>query len=103
MVGYALPVFIVAFNTLLQIRPPASDGRVPAAADVVLETPHATCRCCMLLVSVISFPDISWTCVAVILAAAAYLTVVLGRPGPSTTVESASDQDPRQGTPRFRG
>lgn len=94
MVGYALPVFIVAFNTLLQTRTPQRlMGRVSAATDVVLGTPQATSIAVgALLVSVISFREMFWICVAVILAAAAYLTVVLRRPGPGMTTEPAPNQ-----------
>ncbi|MBA2697468.1 MAG: MFS transporter [Nocardioidaceae bacterium] len=80
VLGYALPVFIVAFNTLLQLRTPQRlMGRVSAATDVVLGTPQATSIAVgALLVSLISFRDIYWVCSTVILAAAAYLTVALG-------------------------
>jgi len=95
VVGYALPVFIVAFNTLLQLRTPQRlMGRVSAATDVVLGTPQATSIAVgALLVSVISFRDIFWICVAVILAAAAYLVLVLRRPGPSKATAPAPNQD----------
>jgi len=42
VLGYALPVFIVAFNTMLQRRTPNRlMGRVSAATEVVLGTPQA--------------------------------------------------------------
>jgi MFS family permease len=81
VLGYALPVSIVAFNTLLQRRTPNRlMGRVSAAADVVLGTPQAiSIAMGALLVSVLSYRTMYWIIAAVIAAAAGYLVWALGR------------------------
>jgi MFS family permease len=75
VVGFALPVLIVAFSTLLQRRTPHHlMGRVSTASDVILGTPQAiSIAVGAVLVSVISYRSIYWICAAVILAAAVYL------------------------------
>ncbi len=81
VLGYALPVFIVAFNTLMQRRTPQRlMGRVSAAADVIVGTPQAVSIAVgALLVSVISYRTIYWVSAAVIVVAAGYLVAALGR------------------------
>ena len=81
LLGYALPVFIVAFTTLMQLRTPNRlMGRVSAAADVVIGTPQAVSIAMgALLVSLISYRTIYWISAVVILGSAAYLVAVLGR------------------------
>jgi MFS family permease len=79
VLGYALPVFIVALNTLLQRRTPNRlMGRVSTATEVVLGTPQS-CSIAVgaLLVSLISYREIYWICAVVILASAGYLIVAL--------------------------
>lgn len=75
VVGFALPVFIVALNTLLQRRTPHHlMGRVSTASEVVLGTPQAlSIAVGAALVTVLSYRSIYWICAAVIMAAAAYL------------------------------
>jgi MFS family permease len=109
VVGYALPVFIIAFNTLLQRRTPNRlMGRVSAAAEVLLGTPQS-CSIALgaLLVSVISYRSIFWICAAVIMASAAYLVWTLSRPtadspltgspGPAATQDSRSAEADEDG------
>jgi MFS family permease len=81
VLGFALPVFIVAFNTLMQRRTPNRlMGRVSAAADVVLGTPQAiSIAMGALLVSVISYRAMYWIIAAVIAVAALYLMGALAR------------------------
>jgi MFS family permease len=83
VLGFALPVFIVAFNTLLQRRTPHHlMGRVSTAADVILGTPQAlSIAVGALLVSVISYRSMYWICAAVIWGSAAYLVWALRRTG----------------------
>lgn len=97
LLGYALPVFIVAFTTLMQLRTPNRlMGRVSAAADVVIGTPQAVSIAMgALLVSLISYRTIYWISAAVIVASAAYLAAMLGR-----TPMQAVDDEP---TPVDRG
>lgn len=79
VLGYALPVFIVALNTLLQRRTPNRlMGRVSTATDVVFGIPQS-CSIAVgaLLVSLISYREIYWICAVVILASAGYLIVAL--------------------------
>src|SRR5207342_333388 len=80
VMGYALPVFIVAFTTLLQRRTPGRlMGRVSAATDVVLGTPQSlSIAVGAVLVTALSYREIYWICAAVIVAAAAYLRIALG-------------------------
>ncbi len=79
VLGYALPVFIVAFTTLLQRRTPNRlMGRVSAATDVVLGMPQAlSIATGALLVSLISYREIYWISAAVLVASAGYLTWIL--------------------------
>jgi MFS family permease len=86
VVGFALPVLIVGFNTLLQRRTPHHlMGRVSTAAEVILGTPQAlSIAVGAVLVSVISYRSIYAICAAVILTAAVYLVGAvrgIGRPG----------------------
>lgn len=79
VLGFALPIFIVAFLTLLQVRTPQRlMGRVSTAADVVLGTPQAlSIAVGALLVSVVSYRTIYWVCAIVIMVAAGYLHAML--------------------------
>jgi MFS family permease len=90
--GYGLPVFIVAFMTLLQRRTPGRlMGRVSTATEVVLGTPQAiSIAMGALLVSVISYRSIYWICATVIIAAAIYLRVAVGSAGPTVPDVSAA-------------
>jgi MFS family permease len=81
--GFALPVFIVALNTLIQTRTPQRlMGRVSGAADVVVGTPQS-CSIALgaLLVTLISYRGIFWICAAVIAFSAGYLVVTLRTTG----------------------
>lgn len=93
VLGFALPPFIVALNTLLQRRTPQRlMGRVSAAADVLLGTPQAgSIALGALLVTVLSYRSIFWLSAAVILAAAAYLTWALHRESARAPLVLASD------------
>lgn len=75
VLGFALPVFIVALNTLLQRRTPQRlMGRVTAATDVLLGTPQSgSIALGALLVTFIGNRSIFWISAAVIFAAAGYL------------------------------
>ena len=79
VLGFALPIFVIAFNTLLQRRTPNRlMGRVSAAADVVLGTPQAiSIAMGALLVSLMGYRDIYWICAAVILVSTGYLVWAL--------------------------
>ena len=79
VLGFSLPVLVVAFNTLLQRRTPqALMGRVSTAAEVVLGTPQTlSIAVGALLVALIGYREIYVICAAVILAAAAYLGLTL--------------------------
>jgi len=92
VLGYALPVFIVAFNTMLQRRTPNRlMGRVSAATEVVLGTPQA-CSIAVgaLLVGLISYRTIYWICAAVIVASAGYLLIALRG---SAQLETPTERD----------
>ncbi len=79
VLGFAVPIFFVAFNTLLQRRTPAPlMGRVSAAADLLLGTPQAlSIAVGALLVSVMSYRSIYWLCAGVIMGAAGSLAWAL--------------------------
>jgi MFS family permease len=78
--GFGLPIFIVAFTTLLQVRTPqALMGRVSTATDVVLGTPQSLSLAGgALLVSFWDYRTIYVSTAAVMLVAAGYLRVRLG-------------------------
>jgi len=78
--GFGLPIFVVAFTTLLQVRTPqALMGRVSTATDVVLGTPQSLSLAAgALLVSFLDYRTIYVSTAAVMLVAAAYLKARLG-------------------------
>ncbi len=79
VLGFALPLFIVALYTLLQRRTPNRlMGRVSTATDVILGTPQS-CSIALgaLLVSLISYREIYWISAVVIVASAVYLMLAL--------------------------
>jgi MFS family permease len=75
VLGFALPVFIVALNTLLQRRTPHRlMGRVTSASDVLLGTPQSgSIALGAVLVTLLSYRSIFWISAAVIFASAVYL------------------------------
>ncbi len=77
--GYALPMLIIAFNTLLQIRTPNRlMGRASAATEVVLGTPQAVSIALgALLVSIIDYRWIFAIMAAATVSSAGYLIVAL--------------------------
>jgi predicted MFS family arabinose efflux permease len=91
VLGFALPVFIVALNTMLQRRTPGQlMGRVSTASDVVLGLPQAlSIALGALLVSLISYRSIYWISAAVLLVAAGYLVMALR--GAETAVPAGAD------------
>jgi MFS family permease len=98
VLGFALPVFIVAFITLLQRRTPNRlMGRVSAAADVVLGTPQAiSIAVGALVVSLVSYRTMYWMCAAVIAAAACYLVLALRRLDAAVLVSGHAQPEPTQ-------
>lgn len=80
VLGYALPVFIVGFMTLLQRRTPGRlMGRVSTATDVVLGAPQSLSLAVgAVLITAISYRDIYAVCAVVIGLSAVYLRVALG-------------------------
>ncbi|MDX6365207.1 MAG: hypothetical protein QOK30_283 [Nocardioidaceae bacterium] len=91
VLGFGLPVFIVALHTMLQRRTPGYlMGRVSTASDVVLGMPQAlSIAVGALLVNLISYRSIYWICSAVLLLAAGYLVVALrGAEAPVSTVRA---------------
>jgi MFS family permease len=78
--GFGLPVFIVAFTTLLQVRTPqALMGRVSTATDVVLGTPQSLSLAAgAVLVSFLDYRTIYVITAAVMLIAAGYLRARVG-------------------------
>jgi MFS family permease len=79
--GFGLPVFIVAFTTLLQIRTPqALMGRVSTATDVVMGTPQSLSLAAgAVLISFFDYREIYLVIAAVMLVAAVYLRARVGR------------------------
>lgn len=92
VLGAALPILIVALNTLLQVRTEQRMmGRVSAAADVLLGTPQSgSIALGALLVTLISFRSIFWVS-AVVVAASALLLLwaTRGRSGPGSDAVEA--------------
>jgi MFS family permease len=97
ILGFALPVFIVALNTLLQIRTPQRlMGRVSAATEVLLGTPQSgSIALGALLVTFLTFRQIYWITAAVMVVSAGYLVWALRGVGdggvPSEPTGSAGD------------
>lgn len=89
ILGFALPVFIVGLETLLQRRTPHRlMGRVSAAADVVLGTPQAASIALgALLITLVSYRSILWLSAAVIVLSAGYLFGALRRVVPLQPAE----------------
>ncbi len=81
VLGFTLPVFLVAFNTLLQRRTPQQVmGRVSTATDALLGTPQAVSIAVgAWLVSVISYRSIYGLCAAVTMGSAGWLAWALRR------------------------
>ncbi len=81
LLGYSIPLLLVAFTTMVQRRTPLPImGRVSAATEVVLGTPQAVSLAGgALLVTVLDYHLIYAIMAAVTAAAAAYLLVTLGR------------------------
>jgi MFS family permease len=79
VLGFALPLLIVAFTTLLQKRTPGPlMGRVSTATDVVLGTPQSlSIAVGAVLVTTLGYRSIYWISAAVIVAAAGYLRLAL--------------------------
>jgi MFS family permease len=84
VLGFALPLLIVAFTTLLQKRTPGPlMGRVSTATDVVLGTPQSlSIAVGAVLVTTLGYRSIYWISAAVIVVAAGYLRLALRGTGP---------------------
>jgi MFS family permease len=87
--GYSLPLLVIAFTTLMQVRTPARlMGRVSAAVEVVMGTPQAVSIALgALLVTLLDFHVIFAIMATVTTASVAYLAVtlraqLLSRPAP---------------------
>jgi MFS family permease len=78
--GFGLPVFVVAFTTLLQLRTPqALMGRVSTATDVVMGTPQSLSLAAgALLISFFDYRTMYIATAAVFFVAAGYLRARLG-------------------------
>jgi MFS family permease len=104
ILGFALPVFIVALTTLLQVRTPQRlMGRVSAATDVLLGTPQSgSIALGALLVAFLTFREIFWITAAVIFVSAVYLVwalrEVVGTTPAAPPVDIALEPSP-PGTP----
>ncbi|HET8617148.1 MAG TPA: MFS transporter [Actinomycetales bacterium] len=79
VIGYSLPMLIISFTTLIQVRTPARlMGRVSAAVEVVMGTPQAlSIAVGALLVTIFGFHVIFGIMAAVTVVAVAYLLVSL--------------------------
>lgn len=101
--GFGLPVFVVAFTTLLQVRTPqALMGRVSTATDVLFGTPQSLSLAGgALLVGFLSYRSIYVITAAVMLVAALYLRLVLGRAtlGGEPAAAAGGAPTARAGTP----
>lgn len=81
LLGYSLPVLLIAFTTLMQRRTPQSlIGRVSAAVEAVMGVPQAISLAVgALLVTLISYHAIFAVMAVVTGAASVYLVLALGR------------------------
>jgi MFS family permease len=94
-IGYSLPMLIIAFTTLMQVRTPARlMGRVSAAVEVVMGTPQAVSIAVgALLVTLLDFHVIFAIMAAVTALSVAYLLTSLRghlsrpRPVPDAAIE----------------
>jgi predicted MFS family arabinose efflux permease len=79
LLGYSLPMLIIAFTTLIQVRTPARlMGRVSAAVEVVMGTPQAVSIALgALLVTIFGFHVIFAIMATVTVLAVGYLLVSL--------------------------
>jgi MFS family permease len=79
-VGFGLPVFVVAFTTLLQLRTPqALMGRVSTATDVVMGVPQSVSLAAgALLISFFDYRTMYIATAVVFFVAAGYLRARLG-------------------------
>jgi MFS family permease len=79
LLGYSLPLLIIAANTLIQVRTPnALMGRVSTATDVLLGVPQAVSIALgALLVTLINYQWVYAIMAAATTASVAYLTIVL--------------------------
>ncbi len=95
VLGTALPILIVALNTLLQRRSPQRlMGRVSAAADVLLGTPQAgSIALGALLVTLLSYRSIFWVSAGVVAASAGYLRWAIRRGDAGGAIEVATEED----------
>lgn len=100
MMGLALPILIVALNTLLQRRTPQRImGRVSAATDVLLGTPQAgSIALGALLVTLLTYQSIFWISAAVLGASAGYLMWALR--GEASFADPPGGDDPDEETVR---
>jgi MFS family permease len=92
-IGYSLPMLIIAFTTLMQVRTPARlMGRVSAAVEVVMGTPQAVSIAVgALLVTLLDFHVIFAIMAAVTALSVAYLlTSLRGHLGPPAPVQDAA-------------
>ncbi|HET7174069.1 MAG TPA: MFS transporter [Nocardioidaceae bacterium] len=98
ILGFALPVFIVALTTLLQTRTPHRlMGRVSAATDTLLGTPQAgSIALGALLVTVLTFRSIFWLAAAVIAVSAGYLMATLRGELRPAAVGAGLDVEPQE-------
>jgi MFS family permease len=102
LIGYSLPMLIIAFTTLIQVRTPARlMGRVSAAVEVVMGTPQAVSIALgALLVTIFGFHVIFAIMATVTVLAVGYLLVSLrGRlsrtaSGAAIPAESSPDVAP---------
>jgi predicted MFS family arabinose efflux permease len=98
-IGYSLPMLIIAFTTLMQIRTPDRlMGRVSTAVEVVMGTPQAlSIALGALLVTLLDFHIIFAIMAVVVGTSVGYLLVSLrghlGRPAPVAATDDDSDTD----------
>jgi predicted MFS family arabinose efflux permease len=93
VLGFCIPVLLVAFTTLLQVRTPNRlMGRVSTATDVVLGTPQAgSIAVGALLVTLMGYRTIYAICAAGIFVSGGYLLAVFGTSRPAPVVFPAAD------------
>ncbi len=98
-IGYSLPMLIIAFTTLMQVRTPARlMGRVSTAVEVVMGTPQAlSIALGALLVTLLDFHLIFAIMAVVTAASVAYLLTSLrghlGRPASVPDAATPNDLD----------
>jgi MFS family permease len=102
ILGFGLPVFVVAITTLLQVRTPqALMGRVSTATDVLFGAPQSLSLAAgALVVTLLNYRQIYTVTAAVMLLSAGYLWATVGRLGADEIAAVPGGREPMPAAPQ---